>query len=72
MEGIVSSSTIFIIDKTDPEKMIGSFTIDSNFITLFAAIKTIGENYEFKKNRFGKYETSNLPYIEQFIMNDVE
>lgn len=72
MGGVVSSSTIFIIDKTEPEKIIGSFTVDYDFIALFAGIKVVGENYEFKKNRFGKYETSDLPYVEQFILNDVE
>lgn len=70
--GTVSSSTIFIIDKNDPTKVLGAFRIDGDFIKQFVYIKLAGEGYEFKTNRFGKYETDDLPYFEQFIMNEAE
>lgn len=72
MGGIVSNSFIFIIDKEDPTKILGIFRIDDDFIQKFVLIKMIGENYEFKTNKFGKYKTEGLPYLEQFIMNDAE
>lgn len=72
MGGTVSNSTIVIIDKDNPEKILGSYVVDSDFIGKFAVIKMLGADYEFKTNKFGKYETEGLPYIEQFIMNDAE
>ena len=70
--GVVSSSTIFVIDKNAPTNILGTFTVDTDFMTQFAVIKTIGEGYEFKTNKYGKYETDGLPYLEQFIMRDAE
>lgn len=72
MGGTVSNSTIVIIDKDNPEKILGSYVVNSDFIGKFAVIKMLGADYEFKTNKFGKYETEGLPYIEQFIMNDAE
>lgn len=72
MGGTVSSSSIIIIDKKDPTKILGAYSIDSDFIEQFVTIKLLGENYDFKKNKFGKYETDGLPYFEQFVMNDAE
>lgn len=72
MGGTVSNSIIFVIDKEDPTKILGTFMIDDDFIRKFVIIKMNGDNYEFKTNKFGKYETSELPYFEQFIMNDAD
>lgn len=72
MGGTVSSSSIIIIDKNDPTKILGTYVVDSDFIKQFVTIKMMGEDYEFKKNKFGKYETEGMPYFEQFIMNDAE
>ena len=72
MGGTVSNSVIFIIDKNDPTKILGTFVIDEDFIKQFVSIKMLGDGYEFKTNKFGKYETEDLPYFEQFIMNDAE
>lgn len=72
MGGTVSNSTIFIIDKNDPTKILGTFIVDSDFIRQFVVIKMVGEGYKFSKNKFGKYETDKLPYFEQFVMNDVD
>lgn len=72
MGGTVSNSTIIIVDKDDPTKILGSFIIDSDFIQQFVALKMFCENYEFKTNKFGKYETEGMPYFEQFVMNDAE
>lgn len=72
MGGTVSSSSIIIIDKNDPTKILGTYKVDSDFIKQFVTIKMFGEDYDFKKNKFGKYETDGMPYFEQFIMNDAE
>ena len=72
MGGTVSNSSIIIVDMNDPTKILGTYLIDTDFIKRFVAIKMFGENYDFKKNKFGKYETEGMPYFEQFIMNDAE
>ncbi len=72
MGGTVSNSTIIIIDKNDPTKILGSYIIDTDFIQKFVTLKMFCENYEFKTNKFGKYETEGMPYFEQFVMNDAE
>lgn len=72
MGGTVSNSSIIIIDKADPTKILGTYVIDSDFIKQFVTIKMFGEDYDFKQNKFGKYETDGMPYFEQFIMNDAE
>lgn len=72
MGGTVSSSLIIIIDKNDPTKILGTYLIDSDFIKQFVTLKMFCENYEFKTNKFGKYETEDMPYFEQFVMNDAE
>lgn len=68
----VSNSSIIIIDKNDPTKILGTYVVDNDFIKQFVTIKMFGEDYDFKKNKFGKYETDGMPYFEQFIMNDAE
>lgn len=68
--GVVSSSSIFIIDKDNPAQILGVFTVDKDLILQLAVIKTIGESYEFKANKFGKFETDGLTCFEQFILND--
>lgn len=72
MGGTVSNSSIIIIDKADPTKILGTYVIDSDFIKQFVTIKMFGEDYDFKQNKFGKFETDGMPYFEQFIMNDAE
>lgn len=72
MGGTVSNSSIIIIDKNDPTRILGTYVIDSDFIKQFVTIKMFGEDYDFKKNKFGKYETEGMPYFEQFVMNDAE
>lgn len=72
MGGTVSNSSIIIIDKNDPTKILGTYVVDNDFIKQFVTIKMFGEDYDFKKNKFGKYETDGMPYFEQFIMNDAE
>lgn len=72
MGGTVSNSSIIIIDKNDPTKILGTYVVDSDFIKQFVTIKMFGEDYDFKKNKFGKYLTDGMPYFEQFIMNDAE
>ncbi len=72
MGGTVSSSSIIIIDKNDPTKILGTYLVDNDFIQQFVTLKVLGEEYEFKKNKFGKYQTDGMPYFEQFVMNDAE
>lgn len=72
MGGTVSNSSIIIIDKNDPTKILGTYVVDNDFIKQFVTINMFGEDYDFKKNKFGKYETDGMPYFEQFIMNDAE
>lgn len=72
MGGTVSTSSIFIIDKDDPTKILGNYVVDSEFIRQFVSIKVLGEDYDFKQNKYGKYETEGMPYFEQFILNEAE
>lgn len=72
MGGTVSSSSIIILDKNEPSKILGTYIVDSDFIQQFAALKMFCEDFDFKKNKFGKYITDDMPYFEQFIMNDAE
>lgn len=74
MGGTVSNSTIIIVDKNDPTKLLGSFVVDRDFIKRFVVLKMVESDFEFefKKNKFGKYETEGMPYFEQFVMNDAE
>lgn len=72
MGGTVSNSSIIILDKNDPTKILGTYIVDNEFIKQFVALKIFCENYEFKKNKFGKYETEEMPYFEQFVMNDAD
>ena len=74
MGGTVSNSTIVILDKNNPDKILGSFIVDKDFIKQFVVLKMAGSNfeYEFKTNKFGKYITDGLPYFEQFVMNDAD
>ena len=72
MGGTVSNSSIIIIDKNDPTKILGTYVVDNDFIKQFVTIKMFGEDYDFKKNKFGKYQTEGMPYFEQFVMNDAE
>lgn len=74
MGGTVSNSTIIIVDKNDPTNLLGSFIVDQDFIKQFVVLKMAGSNFgfEFKTNKFGKYITDDLPYFEQFVMNDAE
>lgn len=70
MGGTISQSTIIIIDKKNPAKILGSFDIDTDFIKQFMTIKMKCENYKFPQNKFGKFETEGMTYLEKFIMND--
>ena len=72
--GTVSNSTIIIVDKNDPTKLLGSFVVDQDFIKRFVVLKMVESDFEFelKKNKFGKYQTDGMPYFEQFVMNDAE
>lgn len=72
MGGIVSSSSIIILDKNNPTKIVGAYVIDDDFIKQFVTLKMFCEDYEFKTNKFGKYITDDMPYFEQFVMNDAE
>ena len=72
MGGTVYNRSIIIVDNKDPKKILGSFDIDKEFIEKFFALNIICSKGEFKlkQNKFGKFETDGLPYIEQFIINE--
>lgn len=72
--GTISNKAIIIVDQNDPKKVLGSFTLDNDFILNYIAIKIIGSNWEYKPktNKYGKYETDGLSYFEQFIIQDAE
>ena len=70
--GTISNRSIIIVDSKDMSKVLGDFLIDKDFIKQFCAIKMSCENYNFKKNKYGKYDTEGLPFIEQFILNDAD
>lgn len=69
MGGTVSNRAIVIVDIDSPNNVLGSFSVDEDFIMQIYAIKLVGTDFKFelKQNRYGKYETDGLPYIEQFI-----
>lgn len=71
MGGRVSSKEIIIVDKKDPKKVLGFFTVDNDFKNYVALAKLSRDpNWEIKENQFGKYETEGLPRIEQFIFDE--
>lgn len=70
--GTVSNTSVFILDKDDPEKILGVYTVDTDFIQQFVTLKIFCEDYEFKQNKFGKFITDDMPYFEQFVMNEAE
>lgn len=70
--GTVANSSVVIIDKNNPTKVLGAFIVDDELIKNFVLIKVVCEDYEFKTNKFGKYETNGMSYLEQFIMNDAK
>lgn len=72
MGGTISNRSIIIVDNKDPKKILGSFDIDKEFIEIFLTIKYVcGKGkFELKQNKFGKFETDSLPFIEQFIINE--
>lgn len=69
MGGTVSNRAIVIVDIDNPNNVLGLFSVDEDFVTQIYAIKLVGTDFKFelKQNRYGKYETDGLPYIEQFI-----
>ena len=69
MGGIVSSRSIFIMDKEEPSKILGVFDADEDFVKKVLTIKMILEDFEIKSNQYGKYETDNMSNIEQFIFH---
>ena len=69
MGGIVSSRSIFIMDKEEPSKILGVFDADEDFVKKVLSIKMILEDFEIKSNQYGKYETDNMSNIEQFIFH---
>lgn len=70
--GTISSSFIVIINKEDPTDILGVFHVDEDFVQQYVIIKLMCEGFDFKKNKFGKYEVEGLPYIDQFIMNEAD
>lgn len=72
MGGTISSSFIVILDDKNPTDILGLFKIDKDFLRQYVMIKTLCEGFEFKKNKFGKYETEGLSYTDQFIINETE
>lgn len=72
MGGTVSNRAIVIVDIDNPKNILGSFMVDEDFLSQIIGIKVVvsdGE-FEFKQNRYGKFETDGLPYIEQFIFDE--
>lgn len=68
--GTASSKHILIFDKNNPEKIIGEFDIDSDFMEKYIAFKMSTSPNSIKQNQFGKFETDNMPKIEQFILSE--
>lgn len=69
--GILTNREIVIIKKDNPNKVIGSFLIDKDFIGQFFCIKSaIDSDFNLPRNLYGKFELENLPYIERFILSE--
>lgn len=72
--GTLSGRAIVIVDSNDPKKVLGLFDVDSDLITNYYIIRHVGSDMKFEltQNKYGKYDTSKLPYIDQFIFNEEE
>lgn len=71
MGGRVSSKEIVIVDNKDPKKVLGSFSIDREFIRSFMmAMYSRNPDWDLKQNQFGKYETDGLSRIVKFIIDE--
>lgn len=75
MGGRVAGRAIVIVDEDDPKNDLGVFDIDEDFRKAFLVVK-MNENemsLDFlQQNEYGKYDTRDWPYMEQFIMEDAK
>lgn len=68
--GTISGSSIVIID-SENGKILGSFSVDEDFIMGILVAKMNCEGEFFSFNRFGKIETEGMTYMEQFIFDNM-
>ena len=70
--GTISSKYIVIIDKDKPEKVLGEYHVDSDFLKKIYAIyyTQSEEKNKLKENEFGKIDTEAMTPIEKFIFNE--
>lgn len=75
MGGRLAGRAIVIVDKDNVKKDLGIFDVDDDFRKAFVVVKMIenGMTTDFlQRTEYGKYNTENWPYIEQFIMEDAK
>lgn len=65
----VSEAAIAVVDKNNPDKVIGWFDIDKDFIDAFIQIWAECKE-EVKRNKFGKVDASGMCHFEQFVFNE--
>lgn len=71
MGGTVSSRSIYAIDTSNTSKILCAYDIDEDYIKNWYIIKFVEADGEspFTTDRFGNYDTSNMSFVEQFIMD---
>ena len=59
----------FVTYLNNPTKILGTFRVDEDFIRQFFFVKTICKNFEFMKNKFGKYLTDELEGLSVYWLD---
>ncbi len=73
--GRLAGRAIVFVDKDDVKKDLGIFDIDDDFRKAFIVVKMTENEMTtdfLQQNEYGKYNTEDWPYIEQFIMQDAQ
>ena len=73
--GRLAGRAIVIVDKDNVTKDLGIFDVDDDFRKAFLVIKMTENEMTtdfLQQNEYGKYNTEDWPYIEQFIMQDAK
>lgn len=64
----VPDKCIVLIDKENPDSVIGHFVVNGNFKKVTKVILQASKGISFSKNEFGKLNTDSLTPLEKFIL----
>lgn len=62
-----AAKCIVLIDKENPDSVIGHFVVNGNFKKLTKTILKASKGISFSKNEYGKLNTDSLTPLEKFI-----